>query len=82
MQSIWTWIQFLLPLMTTQPLEPLLLTLGQGLVGTPLADDVSVLIKWWATLRVAVIWYIWIARIEETRQNKRVSSISTKSKIW
>lgn len=55
---------------------------GQVLVGIPLQGSVLIPSKWWASICAAAIWYIWLARNTETRQNKKVSLIETKVKIW
>lgn len=72
----------MIQIMSTQPEESIYLTIGQTLVGEPLPDVHLVPQKWWAKLQSASIQYIWIGQDEETCQNRRVSNITTKIKIW
>lgn len=57
---VWNWIRFMLQLMTTQPEDAVQLTMSHALIGEPLEDAVSVPKAWWALLRAAAIWFIWI----------------------
>lgn len=70
----------MLQLMSTRPMERVLLTLGQALVGSPI--DTAAPVKWWDALHAFALWYIWLARNEETRQHQKVSAVITKIKIW
>lgn len=65
MSPIWSWVHFMLQLMSTQLLEAVQLTLWQAIIGEPLDYSVSVPNAWWASLCTATIWFVWIARNEE-----------------
>lgn len=75
-------MSFMAQLMTSQPKQSIQLTMGQALIGKLLDATVTVPVKWWVTLCGTALWYIWIARNEETRQNQHVIEYTTKIKIW
>lgn len=54
----------------------------QALIGDPLASDLNVPKKWWALVRVAVLWFIWIAHNDGTIAHKNVSHRAMKVRIW
>lgn len=62
---IWWWICYMLQATSSQLEESVPLTMSQALMGGPLEDSESVPQKWWEA--AIWIWYIWLARNEETR---------------
>lgn len=56
------------------------ITVTQALIGEPL--DFEPFEKWWAALRASTIWFVWIARNVESRQEKHIPLAATKGKIW